>query len=99
MSKKTNIAFIINSSTQKELKRFVSNNFFLIKKMADNFKKVYIFNLNNFTFFKIPPFKKRDQKYHLLLYVFNFFYINALHIFYKLFFVLFFRNIVVNKYI
>jgi len=51
MSKKTNIAFIINSSTQKELKRFVSNNFFLIKKMADNFKKVYIFNLNNFTFF------------------------------------------------
>jgi len=51
MSKNTSIAFIINVSTQKELKRFMSNNFFLIKKMDDYFKKVYIFNLNNLTFF------------------------------------------------
>ena len=52
MPKNTNIAFIINVSTQKDLKRFISNNSFLIKKMADNFKKVSIFNLNNLTFFK-----------------------------------------------
>ena len=51
MSKNTNIAFIINASTQKELKRFISNNFFMIEKIADNFKEVFIFNLNNLTFF------------------------------------------------
>ena len=51
MPKNTSIAFIINASTQKELKRFISNNLFMIKKMADSFQKVSIFNLNNLTFF------------------------------------------------
>ena len=51
MPKNTSIAFIINASTQKELKRFISNNFFMIEKIADNFKEVFIFNLNNLTFF------------------------------------------------
>ena len=51
MSKSTSIAFIINASNQKELKAFISNNFFLIKKIADSFKKIYIFNLNSLTFF------------------------------------------------
>ena len=83
MAKNINIAFIINSSTQKELKRFVSNNSFLIKKMADNFKRVYIFNLNNFTFFnKFKTFPINLYDIHLPKSV-NIFYPKTLNEFNK----------------